>query len=322
MADEKTIIMPDNQNAGFGNIPAVLALNGLGYGNYPPYAYGNNGGFFGNGSGFGAGLIGGLFGGLLWNGLGMGNWNMNNWGGGNGAAAALGAQATANNNAETVLRAIDGTDSDVRLLATTLNSDVNTVKTNLATLSNGLTALTGQTGLSAQQIINAIQSGDAALASQLCQCCCEMRQLTVEQGYQNQIRTLEQTNALGGAINANGQRTVDAIADLKSTMIDQFCQVKEREMQSKIDTQSEIITQLRNVADNAQQTNAIAAMIAPIAREVDDIKCKLPNTVSVTYPNLYAVNATPYVSGGYYQGGYNGVYGFPGIGGFGGGINF
>ena len=53
MADEKTIIMPDNQNSGWGNIPAVLALNGLGYGNnYPPYAYGNGGLFGGNGSGF------------------------------------------------------------------------------------------------------------------------------------------------------------------------------------------------------------------------------------------------------------------------------
>lgn len=314
MADEKTIIMPDGQNnGGWGNIPAVLALNGLGYNNYPPYAYNNGGLFGGSGSGFGAGILGGLLGGLIWNGIGFGNWGMNSWGNGGGAAAAsLGAQATAIGNTDTILRAIDGTDSDVRLLATTLNSDVNTVKTNLATLQNGLTALTGQTGLSAQQIINAIQAGDASLASQLCQCCCEMRQLTVEQGYQNQIRTLEQTNALGSAINNNGQRTVDAIADLKSTMIDQFCQVKEREMQSKINTQADIITQLRNEADNARQTAQFGAMLAPIAQEVNDIKCKLPNTVPVTYPNITAVNNTPYMGG--FLGGFNG-YGYgPGWG--------
>jgi hypothetical protein len=59
----------------------------------------------------------------------------------------------------------------------------------------------------------------------------------------------------------------------------------------------------------------ISAMLAPIAKEVDDIKCKLPNTVSVNWPNLQAVNVTPYVSGGYYQGGFNGFYG-PGAGGF------
>ena len=44
MADEKTIIMPDGQNNGWGNIPAVLALNGLGYNN----GYNNGDGICGN----------------------------------------------------------------------------------------------------------------------------------------------------------------------------------------------------------------------------------------------------------------------------------
>ena len=246
---------------------------------------------------------------------------------GSGAAAALGAQATAIGNTESILRAIDGTDSDVRLLATTLNSDVNTVKTNLATLQNGLTMLTGQTGLSAQQIINSIQAGNAALAQQLCQCCCQMQQQVAAQGYENQLATLNQTNTLGTAINGSGQRTVDAIADLKTTMVKEFCDAKERDMQDKINMQAEVITQLRNEADNARQTNQIAAMISPLAREVDDIKCKMPNTVSVNWPNLMAVNTTPYVSGGFYQGGFNngGNYYGPGWGfgnGWGGGFNF
>ena len=324
MAEEsKTIILPDNQNSGFGSLPVALALN-PGWGNnnypYPPYAYGmGNNGMFG-GSGFGAGILGGLLGGLIWGGIGGNGWG-NGWGGGNNAAAAsLGAQATANNNAETILRAIDGTDSDVRLLATTLNTDVNTVKQNLSTIQNGLTQLSGQTGLSAQQIVNAIQAGDASLASQLCQCCCEMRQLTVEQGYQNQIRTLEQTNALGSAINGQGQRTVDAIADLKTTMVKEFCDVKEREMQEKINSLTANNTLLRSQIDNANQTAAIAGLIAPIAKEVDDIKCRMPQTVPVQWPQLQAVNTTPYVSGGYYgmQPGFGWGNGF--FGGFGNGF--
>lgn len=317
MADEKTIIMPDNQNSGWGSIPAVLALNG----------WGNNGlgwgnGLFGggSGSGFGAGILGGLLGGLIWGGLGNG-FGFGGWGGnGNGAAAAsLGAQATANNNADTILRAIDGTDSDVRLLATTLNTDVNTVKQNLSTIQNGLTQLSGQTGLSAQQIINSIQAGNMSLAQQLCQCCCDMKQLVTSQGYENQIATLNQTNQLGTAITASSQRTVDAISDLKATMIQGFCDVKERDMQAEINRQGEIITQLRNEADNARQTNAIGAMLAPIAGEVDAIKCKLPNTVSVPYPQLSVINTTPNFGpnyGGFYGGfgnGFNGYgYGFPG----------
>ncbi len=287
MAEDKTIIMPENQN-GWGSVPAVWALNnGYGYGN----GYGN--GFFG-GNGFGA-FLGGLLGSAI---PGFFGWGGNGWGGNNGgAAASLGAQATANNNTDTILRAIDGTDADVRFLATTLNSDVNTVKTNLATLQNGLTALTGQTGLSAAQIINAIQAGDASLASQLCQCCCDMRQLVASQGYENQLATLRQTETLTGAI-----------ADLKSEMISQFCAAEKRDMQNEINKQGDIITQLRGEADNLRQTNAFAAMLAPIAKEVNDIQCKLPNTVPVTYPNIVAANNTPYVGGIY------GGYGFSGNG--------
>lgn len=199
-----------------------------------------------------------------------------------------------------------------------LNSDIESLKSALSTLAL-------QQAVSVPQIINSIQSGDASLASQLCQCCCEMKQLVTSQGYENQLATLNQTNALGNAITGSGQRTVDAISDLKTVMVKEFCDVKEREMQDKINTQSDIITQLRNEADNARQTNAIASMLSPLAREIDDIKCKLPNTVSVNWPNLMAVNTTPYVSGGFYgqnPGWGNGGFWGGGFPGFGNGFNF
>ena len=64
-----------------------------------------------------------------------------------------------------------------------------------------------------------------------------------------------------------------------------------------------------------QAVAPVNSALAALAREVDDIKCKQPSTVSVQYPNLVAVNATPYVSGGFYQGGYgNGAYYGPGWG--------
>ena len=275
----------------------------------------NNGGLFGanGGSAFWGALLGSLVPGLFG---GWGNGWGGGFGGGNGAAAAsLGAQATANSNTELLMNAINGTDADIRLLATTLNGDVDSIRLGINTVQGAIAQVASQVGMSSLQVVNAIQAGNSDLASRLCQCCCEMMQLVSSQGYENQLRTVEQTNALGGAINANGQRTVDAIADLKTTMVQEFCAVKEREMQSKIDTQADIITQLRNEADNARQTNMISAMLAPIAKEVDDIKCKMPQTVAVTWPNLAAVNTTPYVSGGYYQGGFNGFYG-PGAGGF------
>lgn len=107
-------------------------------------------------------------------------------------------------------------------------------------------------------------------------------------------------------------------------MVKEFCDARERDMAEKIEQQGNIITQLRGQIDNANQTAAITgyinSLVSPIAKEVDDIKCKLPQTVPVTWPNLAAVNTTPYVSGGFYQGGFNGLYGsgVPGFGGFGG----
>lgn len=308
--------MPDNQNYGWGNIPAVFAMNGWGNNGW---GWNNNG--YGNGlfgGGFGSGFLGGILGGLI-PGF-FGGWGGNGWGGnGNGAAAAsLGAQATANANAEMIMNAINGTDADVRLLATTLNGDVDSIRLAINTVQGAIQTVGAQLGLTGQQIINALQMGDANIAQQICQCCCQTQQQIAAQGYENQLRTVEQTNTLGNAINFNGQRNVDAIADLKTTMVKEFCDLKERDMQEKINSLTANNTLLRSQIDNANQTAAIASLIAPVAKEVDDIKCKLPSTTSVVWPNLTAVNTTPYVSGGFYGNGWNNY----GWGGFGNGFNF
>lgn len=311
---DKTIIMPDNQNYGWGNIPAVFAMNGWGNNGWGwNNGYGN--GLFGGG--FGSGFLGGILGGLI-PGF-FGGWGGNGWGNNNGmAASSLGAQATANANAEMIMNAINGTDADVRLLATTLNGDVDSIRLAINTVQGAIQTVGAQLGLTGQQIINALQMGDANIAQQICQCCCQTQQQIAAQGYENQLRTVEQTNTLGNAINFNGQRNVDAIADLKTTMVKEFCDLKERDMQEKINSLTANNTLLRSQIDNANQTAAIASLIAPVAKEVDDIKCKLPSTTSVVWPNLTAVNTTPYVSGGFYGNGWNNY----GWGGFGNGFNF
>jgi len=129
------------------------------------------------------------------------------------------------------------------------------------------------------------------------------------QGYENQIRTLEQTNSLSTQADRNANGILGAINAQTVAMNDQFCALKERELQSKIDTQSDIITQLRGQIDNAQQTNQIIGyvntVIAPLQSKVDQIASKQLPTVPVVYPNIQAVNNTPYM-GGYYGNGWNG----------------
>ena len=281
----------------FGNdsqVPAWLAMN-------------NGNGLFGN-NGLGGGIVGFILGLLFGNG-GFGNWGGGNWGGG-AAAASLGAQATANNNTDLILNAINGTDADVRLLATTLNADVDSVKDALGTINTGLATLGSQVGMSSLQIVNAIQAGNASLASKLCECCCENRLLTTQQGYESRIQTIEQTNLLGSQADRNAKSITDAIAAQTVAMNDGFCAIKERELQSKIDTLTAQNTTLRGQIDNAAQTAQIAAMLAPIQAEVNAIKAAQPNTVPVQWPNLTAVNNTPYYGGflGYGYGTNGGSY--------------
>jgi hypothetical protein len=128
--------------------------------------------------------------------------------------------------------------------------------------------------------------------------------LTTQQGYENRIQTIEQTNTLGNAINGNGRAITDAIADLKTTMSNEFCAVKERELQNKINTQNSIINQLSDQIITDKQTILFNNAFKALDDKIDAIAAKQPNTVPVQWPQLTAVNTTPYVNGGFYGNGF------------------
>lgn len=311
----ETVIYEPGQQA--NSVPAWMAMN-------------NNGGLFGN-NGWGGGILGFFLGLLFGNGWGGFGNGFGGWGG-NSGAGFLSNQLNNDSGRELLMNAInsngEASRAAIAALASSLGQDFNLVNSAVQTLQSGLSALALQQAVSVPQIINSIQAGNSSLMSKLCECCCENRLLTTQQGYEAQLRTLEQTNQLGSQADRNTRAVTDAIAAQSVMINDKFCDLEKREMQGTITRQAETISQLRGQIDNANQTAAITgyinSLVSPIAKEVDDIKCKLPNTVSVTYPNLAAVNMTPYVSGGYYQGGFNGYYGggVPGFGGFNGGIYF
>lgn len=276
----------------------------------------NNGGWGGFGNGmngvfdiFALAIIANMFG---WNNGGWGG----GFGGGNNGLGFLANQLNNDSGRELLMNAItsqgEANRSAVQNLATTLGQDFDLVNAAVANVQNSLQTLALQQAVSVPQIINSIQSGNQALSQQFCQCCCDQKLLTVEQGYQSQIRTIEQTNTLGSQADRNTASIVGAINALQTNMTKEFCDVKEREMQSKIDTQADIITQLRNAADNANQTSQIIgyvnSVVAPLQKSVTEIENKMPNTVPVQWPNLTAVNTTPYVNGGFYGNGF-GYYG-------------
>ena len=278
MAEEKTYVFGNDSNS----LPLAYALNGNGW---------NNGGF-GLG-GWGGALIGFLLGAGL-----NGGWGGFGGFGGNGAVGML----NNNNNTDVILQAINGTDADVRQLATTFNSDFNSMRAGVDDARMAIANVAAQTGMTGLQVQNAILSGDSSIVAKLQECCCENRLLTTQQGYESRIQTIEQTNQLGSQADRNTGSIISAINAQTIAMNDQFCALKERELQNKIDTLTAQNTNLKGQIDNANQTAAVAAMLAPIQKEVSDIKAAQPATVSVQWPQLTAVPAYSLYGNGYYSG--------------------
>lgn len=348
MSDMKVFSIPDS-NGGSGNALA----NGI-----VPFM-------------LGAGMSGGM-GGFGWGG-GMGGWNMMNmnnitelfamgilarmfgWygngdgmGGGSGAAF-LSSQINGNNGRDLIMQAVTSQGEQSRTatqtLSTMLGQDFNLVNSGIQLIQGSLSTMSAQLGMTPLQIINSIQSGNAALSQQLCQCCCD-----------NKFAIAEQTNALQQGMNQGFNGVDRGLAGIQTQMalnagkdelatcqqtytltdganrntqavLAKLDQMQTQALQDKLDAAREKNTQLAGEISQLNQNQYIAgvvgqsmaplnAQLAALNKEVDDIKCKLPNTVNVQYPNLVAVNATPYVSGGIYPngmfgGGYNyGNYGF------------
>ena len=296
--------LPENGNSN-GNTSIPFSIP-IGFG-----GYGGNG-MFGNGNGFnsiadlfGLAIIASMFG---WGNGGLGG----GFGfGGNSGAGFLSNQLNNDSGRELLMNAItnqgEASRTAIQTLSTMLGQDFNLVNAGIQSAQNTLNQIANQQGMSTLQLINAVQSGDAAITSTLQNCCCQTQKQIMEQGYQSQIATLNQTNQLGSQADRNTNSLLNAINAQTVAMNDQFCQARERDMQAKIDTQADIITQLRGQIDNAAQTNQIIgyvnSVIAPLQKTVTEIADKQLPTVPVVYPNIQAINNTPYM-GGFYGNGF------------------
>lgn len=144
--------------------------------------------------------------------------------------------------------------------------------------ANAISNLATHLDCSVGQVQNALN----ALSSQMSNCCCDIKDSITKQGYENQIATINQTNALGGKIDAQ-----------TTFLSDKFCELEKREMQNKIDALREANSTLKGQIDNANQTAQITGyinqLVSPIAQEVAGIKCRLPETVSVAYSPVVGV---------------------------------
>ena len=295
MESSKIMMFPEVGNGGI-DPNLMLALN-------------NNGGFGGNN------WIWILFLWLIW------GWGGNGaWGNGMGGNGFLSNQLANDSGRELLMNAIQGNGNAIRDLAGLLNTEVNTVQNGIFTLNNAITSVGTQVGMSGLQIQNAIQSGNASIASQICQCCCENRlaianqtnalqsQIAANQAA-DQLAVCQQTNTLATQSERNTRDITEAI-NAQSVMInDKFCDLEKRELQDKINTLTADNALLRSNINNDRQTTFINSKFNDIENQLIAIKSAQPNTVPVQWPQLTAVNTTPYM-GGFYGGYGNGFFFF------------
>lgn len=235
-----------------------------------------------------------------------------------------------NNDAgrDLLLQAINGRADALSNLAGILNTSVSNVQNGVNAIQSAVQTVGAQVGLSGAQVINSIQNGNASLSQQLCNCCCENRLAIANQtnalqsqmaanhsastllASQNhaadqlqnaqieaadQLAVCQQTNTLTRQADSNTNNILNAIAGQNTLITKEFCDLKERELQNKINTQGDIITQLRNQISNDNQTLAFNKAMSALDDKIDAIAARQPNTVPVQWPNIIAANATPYI---------------------------
>ena len=287
---EKTYVFDSgsNSNSLLASILPALQNKGIDSSYLMGLMSGNNGngGFFGNNGGFqdiiALIVIAAIFGNGNGNGI---------FGGGNNNSAER----------EMLMSAIQRNGTDLSQLAQSLNCSVGQVHNAIDQVATQICQLTGQVGMSSQQIINSIQAGNTALSSQLCNCCCDLKQLISESNYltergfcnTNQILTrgfsdlgyasAHQTCELKGAIKDSTDRIIDGqrAAEMRA-LTDKIDALRERN--------STLTTQLNLEHQNQYTAGVVAQSIAPVNAALGDlssrlakIECKQPETVTIPY---------------------------------------
>lgn len=229
--------------------------------------------------------------------LGGGAWG-NGWGGGGRGGATGGAaesvdravaQARADGlSDQVVIDAIQGNQTAISQLASTLHCDINSIQTVLCGMDKSIMQVGNQVGLTSTQIINAIQAGNCQITQAIADCCCKTQTAILTQGYETRIQNMEQTNALTGVMNAGFNLLGNKIDAQTQTMLNSFQGIKDYLTSEKIESLQHTVTQMENAANNANQTLAFRAAIdaatTPIYNQVTSIANRVPPTPVPAYP--------------------------------------
>lgn len=293
---ERTYVFNQDGGAGSGNgllasILPSLQNRGIDTGYLMGLMGGNgNGGFFGNNGGFqdiiALIVIAAIF--------GNGNFG---FGGNNNQGNSA--------EREMIMSAIQRNGIDLNQLAGSINCSVGQIESAINAVSTQLCNIGSQIGMSSQQIINSIQAGNSALATQLADCCCKTQNAITTMGYENQLAMCNQTNTLVNTANQNTLSLRDGATANTQAIIAKLDAMQNQVLQDKIASltaeKATLTAEISQRNQNATILNAVGQQIAPLAAglqalqsDVDGIKCRMPATVPVQYPNIVGVNLDTY----------------------------
>ena len=232
---------------------------------------------------------------------------------GNGNGFGFGGNNQNSTEREMLMSAIQRNGVDISQLASTLNCSIGQIDNAIGQVATQICNLTGQLGMSSQQIINAVQSGNNAISHQIADCCCRTQTAIQESNYLTER----------GFCNTN-QILARGFSDIGYSFRDQTCEL---EKASNANTQA-IIAKLDAIEDSrkdrelAEKDRAIATLTArserqaelqPIYNALNEIQCNQPPVKKICCPDQYVpinngINATY----GLIPTGYCGCgYGFP-----------
>lgn len=202
--------------------------------------------------------------------------------GGGGATAALAGDA----GRDMIMQAIQGNNTAINQLASTMNCSTQNIQTAISGLNNTLTQIGGQVGMTGQQIINEIG-----------QCCCTTQNAILTQGYENRLADCQQTNTLTNTMNNNTQRLVDngrIEADSTRNEIREFRQAWEQKNYNDLLAQN---TRLQTVIDLRDQQNGFARTVEAATAPMNARLAHVAQQVDVMRSNELPTYSQPYIPG-------------------------
>lgn len=293
MSDAKVIMFPEAGNVGGNNNGfdpnLLLALT-------------QNGGLNG-GNGIWVLFLLILFG---WRGNGFGN---NNYEG----TGFLSNQINNTAGRDLLMQAINNNGTNLSALASTLNCDVNTIKTAINTLQNSICQVGNNLGMSIADVKNSITMGNMNIAQQIAQCCCDNKLLVQGMGYEGQLRDQVNTNTIVNTIGHVNDSVNHGFSRVSYETSQQTCSIQNglRDQTQTILNKLDALEDSRKDREIAELTAKLTAAnsraerqaeLAPIYQKLNDIGCKQPNTVTVPYqPFVTVPNCVAW----------NGIYGVP-----------